>query len=64
MQFEKVNALATAVIAFATILGLFTALYYYLKSLGTQELYIWAGEISSIVLIVTFIIFVERSIEK
>lgn len=64
MEFDKVNALSTAVIAFATILGLVTALYYYLRSLETQELYIWTFEIIISVAITIFIVLVERRIEK
>ncbi len=64
MKFDKVNALSTAVIAFATILGLVTVLYYYLRSFGTQELYIWTLEILISIAIIIFIILVERRIEK
>ena len=64
MKFDKINALSTAIIAFATILGLVTALYYYLASFQTKGLYIWVAETIVVIIIVLFIVFIERRIER
>lgn len=63
MNADKINALSTAIIAFATILGLITALYYYLESFQTKTLYIWMFEILIVISIVAFIILIERGME-
>ena len=64
MKTNRVSALSTAVIAFATILGLITALYYYLESLRTKTLYIWIAELLVIVMILTFLISMNRMVER
>ncbi len=64
MKASQVNALSTSVIAFATILGLIGAIYYYLQSLRTKILYIWVIEILISVMIISFMIVAKRGMEN
>lgn len=64
MQFDKINALSTAIIAFAMVLGLITVVYYYLRSFQTKKLYIWSTEILMIMATIAFIVLMERVMEK
>ncbi|MDO8556829.1 MAG: hypothetical protein Q7R96_06705 [Nanoarchaeota archaeon] len=57
MESDKINALATSVIAFVTIVGLMIGFYYNLKSANAKVLNIWALEI---VLLVTIKFFTRR----
>ena len=64
MKTNQASTLSTAVIAFATVLGLMIGFYYNLKSSQTKILYIWILELLLLALIILLTKRVDEGIEN
>ena len=64
MKFDEVNAISTAVVSFATIIGLMAGFYFSMKDLNMGLVYILLFEFIFINIIILFVLWIRRKINN
>ena len=64
METEKINAIATSIVAFVTVIGLMIGFYYNAKSFNSGIYTIILFELIFVIVILIFILWVERKMKN
>ena len=64
MKFDEINAISTAVVSFATIIGLMAGFYFGMKDLNTSLFYVVLCEFVFLNMIIIFILWIRRKVKN
>jgi len=64
MKFDEVNAISTAVVSFATIIGLMAGFYFSMIDLNMSLFYVVLFEFVFISIMILFVLWIKRKINN